>query len=154
MSTTSMEKEPQIDSSPPKNEEEDAYLTGLPLISVLVSLVLVIFLMMLDTSIVATAIPRITTQFHSLDDVGWYVFDPFDAHHYMDSLLTVLYTVGMEVHICWPTVLYNLSPARSTKNSATNGPSSGSLPFSNLVPFCVPSLLRQTCSSSEEPSLV
>jgi hypothetical protein len=76
MSTTSMEKEPQVDSAspPPKNEEEDAYLTGFALFSVLLSLVLVIFLMMLDTSIVATAIPRITTQFHSLDDVGWYVF--------------------------------------------------------------------------------
>ncbi|KAI4739244.1 MFS general substrate transporter [Aureobasidium sp. EXF-12298] len=75
MSTTSMEKEPQVDSPQvdalPKNEEE-TYLTGLTLLSVLVSLVLVIFLMMLDTSIVATAIPRITTQFHSLDDVGWY----------------------------------------------------------------------------------
>lgn len=77
MSTTSMEKErePQVDSPPPKNEEEESYLTGLTLLSVLVSLVLVIFLMMLDTSIVATAIPRITTQFHSLDDVGWYVSD-------------------------------------------------------------------------------
>jgi hypothetical protein len=49
---------------------------------VLLSLVLVIFLMMLDTSIVATAIPRITTQFHSLDDVGWYVFDLVIAHHH------------------------------------------------------------------------
>jgi hypothetical protein len=154
MSTTSMEKEPQTDSSPPKNEEEDAYLTGLPLVSVLVSLVLVIFLMMLDTSIVATAIPRITTQFHSLDDVGWYVFNPFTAHHYRDNLLTILSTVGMEVHICWPIVLYNPSPARSTKSSATNGPSCGSLPSSNLVPFCVPSLPRRTCSSSEEPLLV
>jgi MFS family permease len=84
MATTSMEKEPQVDSSPPppKNEEEDAYLTGFALLSVLLSLVLVIFLMMLDTSIVATAIPRITTQFHSLDDVGWYVFDLVIAHHH------------------------------------------------------------------------
>lgn len=27
---------------------------------------------MLDTSIIATAIPRITTEFDSLNDVGWY----------------------------------------------------------------------------------
>ncbi|THV76873.1 MFS general substrate transporter [Aureobasidium pullulans] len=73
MSTASMEKEPETITSPPQDEEEAAsYLTGLTLLSVVVSLVLVIFLMMLDTSIVATAIPRITTQFHSLEDVGWY----------------------------------------------------------------------------------
>ncbi|KAK6007776.1 hypothetical protein QM012_004590 [Aureobasidium pullulans] len=71
-STTSMDKEPKLDSSPPKKQEEDAYLTGLTLLSVLVSIVLVVFLLMLDTSIVATAIPRITTRFHSLEDVGWY----------------------------------------------------------------------------------
>ena len=157
MSTTSMEKEPQVDSpqvdAQPKNEEE-SYLTGLTLLSVLVSLVLVIFLMMLDTSIVATAIPRITTQFHSLDDVGWYVFDPSIAHHSMDSLLTILSTTGMEVHTCWPTVLYNLSPARSTKSSATNELSSGSLLSLSLVPCYAASLPRQTCSSLEEPLLV
>lgn len=73
-STTSMEKEPQADSAPPKSaEDEEAWLTGLTLLSVLVSIVLVVFLLMLDTSIVATAIPRITTRFHSLQDVGWYV---------------------------------------------------------------------------------
>jgi hypothetical protein len=150
-----MEKEPQVDSAPPpKNEEEDAYLTGFALLSVLLSLVLVIFLMMLDTSIVATAIPRITTQFHSLDDVGWYVFDLFIAHHSMDSLLTISSVIGMEVHICLPTVLYNLSLARSTKSSATSGLSSGSLPSSNSVRLSVVLLPRQTCSSSEEPSLV
>ncbi|KAH0005568.1 putative MFS transporter, partial [Aureobasidium melanogenum] len=70
-SITSMDKEPKADSSPPKNEEE-TYLTGLTLLSVLVSIVLVVFLLMLDTSIVATAIPKITTRFHSLEDVGWY----------------------------------------------------------------------------------
>jgi hypothetical protein len=157
MSTTSMEKEPQVDSpqvdSPPENEEE-SYLTGLTLLSVLVSLVLVIFLMMLDTSIVATAIPRITTQFHSLDDVGWYAFDPSLAHLSGDSLLTMLSTVGMEVHTCWPTVLYNLSPVKSTKSSATSGLSSGSLLSSNSVPCYVASLPLRTCSSLEEPLLV
>ncbi|KAL2865263.1 major facilitator superfamily domain-containing protein [Aspergillus lucknowensis] len=36
------------------------------------SITLAAFLMLLDTSIVGTAIPRITTDFHSLNDVGWY----------------------------------------------------------------------------------
>ena len=153
MSTTSMEKEPQVDSPQPKHEEEESYLTGLSLLSVLVSLVLVIFLMMLDTSIVATAIPRITTQFHSLDDVGWYVFDLYTAQRFVDSLLTLL-IVGMEVHICWPTVPCNPSPARSIKSSATSGPSSGSLLSLSSVPLFVVSLFRQICSSSAEPWLV
>ena len=39
---------------------------------IIVALVLSIFLVALDMTIVATAIPRITDQFHSLDDVGWY----------------------------------------------------------------------------------
>ncbi|ORY18399.1 MFS transporter [Clohesyomyces aquaticus] len=36
------------------------------------ALCLVVFLMALDNAIIATAIPRITDQFHSLTDVGWY----------------------------------------------------------------------------------
>lgn len=70
-STTSMEKESRADLALPKDEQEEAWLTGFTLLSVLVSIVVVVFLLMLDTSIVATAIPRITTRFHSLEDVGW-----------------------------------------------------------------------------------
>ncbi|PNP43600.1 major facilitator superfamily transporter [Trichoderma gamsii] len=36
------------------------------------SLYLAIFLVTLDTNIISTAIPRITDEFHSLNDVGWY----------------------------------------------------------------------------------
>ena len=39
---------------------------------IVVALVLSIFLVALDMTIVATAIPRITDEFHSLDQVGWY----------------------------------------------------------------------------------
>ncbi|KAJ5598454.1 Major facilitator superfamily domain general substrate transporter [Penicillium hordei] len=48
------------------------HLTRLGLLSTMVSLTLVGFLILLDASIVSTAIPRITTTFHSLNDVGWY----------------------------------------------------------------------------------
>jgi MFS transporter, DHA2 family, glioxin efflux transporter len=34
--------------------------------------VLSIFLVSLDLTIVATAIPKITGEFHGLDDVSWY----------------------------------------------------------------------------------
>lgn len=39
---------------------------------IVVALVLSIFLVALDMTIVATAIPKITDEFHSLDQVGWY----------------------------------------------------------------------------------
>ncbi|KAL3478143.1 major facilitator superfamily domain-containing protein [Aspergillus californicus] len=54
------------------NEDAPTYITGVSLISTISCLVLVSYLVLLDTSIVSTAIPRITTDFHSLDDVGWY----------------------------------------------------------------------------------
>ncbi|KAJ5798486.1 MFS transporter [Penicillium pulvis] len=37
-----------------------------------ISLMLSLFCVSLDDTVLATAIPKITTQFHSLDDVGWY----------------------------------------------------------------------------------
>ncbi|KAF3769428.1 MFS general substrate transporter [Cryphonectria parasitica EP155] len=39
---------------------------------VMSSLTLAVFLMLLDASIVATATPKITGDFHSLNDIGWY----------------------------------------------------------------------------------
>jgi MFS family permease len=52
--------------------KEPEFISGLPLGLVIVSISLVTFLTLLDTSIIATAIPRITDEFHSLPDVGWY----------------------------------------------------------------------------------
>lgn len=53
-------------------EEAGDYPSALALAMVVTALVLSIFLVSLDMTIVATAIPRITDQFHSLDQVGWY----------------------------------------------------------------------------------
>ncbi|KAF9694124.1 hypothetical protein EKO04_007850 [Ascochyta lentis] len=55
------------------NTEERQYLTGLKLAIVLGSLTLVSFLVLLDMSILGTAIPQITTEFNALADVGWYI---------------------------------------------------------------------------------
>lgn len=52
-------------------DTSDFPATG-PLILITIALMLSIFLAALDMTIVATAIPRITDQFHSLDQVGWY----------------------------------------------------------------------------------
>ncbi|KKA24338.1 Efflux pump antibiotic resistance protein [Rasamsonia emersonii CBS 393.64] len=42
------------------------------LVAIMVALYLAIFLVALDRTIIATAIPRITDTFHALDDIGWY----------------------------------------------------------------------------------
>ncbi|KAF7367349.1 Major facilitator superfamily transporter [Mycena sanguinolenta] len=51
---------------------DDDFPHGLKLMVLLVALCLAVFLVALDNTIIATAIPKITDQFKSLDDVGWY----------------------------------------------------------------------------------
>ncbi|KAF4344955.1 major facilitator superfamily transporter [Fusarium beomiforme] len=53
-------------------EDESEWLSGWKLASMMISLTLAAFLMLLDMSIIATAVPRITSDFHSLPDIGWY----------------------------------------------------------------------------------
>ncbi|KAF1955827.1 efflux pump protein [Byssothecium circinans] len=48
------------------------YITGAKMWFLNMSLSLICFLILLDLSILSTAIPKITGQFHSLPDVGWY----------------------------------------------------------------------------------
>lgn len=77
-SRTSRDKDPekQDDAQPgqPPSDEltEDEYPSGAALISVVAALILSIFLIALDMTIVATAIPKITQEFKGLDKVGWY----------------------------------------------------------------------------------
>jgi MFS transporter, DHA2 family, glioxin efflux transporter len=52
--------------------QEEVYPHSIALVFIVVALVLSIFLVSLDMTIVATAIPQITTEFNSLDQVGWY----------------------------------------------------------------------------------
>lgn len=55
-----------------KLSDEPEYPTGAKLGIIIASLCLSVFLMALDNTIIATAIPKITDHFHSIDDVGWY----------------------------------------------------------------------------------
>lgn len=48
------------------------YPTGFRLAVILISLFLGTFLVAVDTTIVSVAIPKISTEFHTLSDVGWY----------------------------------------------------------------------------------
>ncbi|KAL9620790.1 MAG: hypothetical protein Q9160_004690 [Pyrenula sp. 1 TL-2023] len=63
--TTDSEGEPGVD-------DESKYPKALPLALLTLGLCLSIFVVALDNTIIATAIPRITTVFNSLNDVGWY----------------------------------------------------------------------------------
>ncbi|KAI0023437.1 efflux pump [Xylariomycetidae sp. FL0641] len=54
------------------NDDSEEYVTGMKLVLVVASVALACFLLLLDTMVVSTAIPRITDTFNSLPDVGWY----------------------------------------------------------------------------------
>ncbi|KAF2258781.1 MFS general substrate transporter [Lojkania enalia] len=56
-----------VDSKP-----EPRYASTKELVAIIPALLLCIFLIALDRTIIATAIPRVTDEFHSLKDVGWY----------------------------------------------------------------------------------
>ncbi|KAL8822739.1 MAG: hypothetical protein Q9191_006530 [Dirinaria sp. TL-2023a] len=55
-----------------KLDDEQEYPHGAKLTIITASLCLSVFLMALDNTIIATAIPKITDHFKALDDVGWY----------------------------------------------------------------------------------
>ncbi|SPQ19114.1 6e0811bf-bff1-4eaf-a8be-81f39ed09282 [Thermothielavioides terrestris] len=59
-------------SEPTKSDKSTAPVTGIRLYVLLLSLTLASLLVFLDTSVVSTAVPKITDEFHSLPDVGWY----------------------------------------------------------------------------------
>lgn len=54
------------------DDDDIEYPSGIKFFVISASLCLAVFLMALDNTIIATAIPKITDQFKSLDDVGWY----------------------------------------------------------------------------------
>jgi MFS family permease len=53
-------------------KEKTEFPSGKNVAIILVALFLAMFLIALDRTIIATAVPQITNQFNSLDDVGWY----------------------------------------------------------------------------------
>ncbi|KAJ7082694.1 major facilitator superfamily domain-containing protein [Mycena belliarum] len=65
-------KEKAAKAGPPVEEDAVEYPEGIKLLLVTIALCLSVFLVALDNTIIATAIPKITDQFQSLDDIGWY----------------------------------------------------------------------------------
>ncbi|KAJ7119193.1 putative efflux pump antibiotic resistance protein [Mycena crocata] len=71
-SRRSLEKRPAGSDILAESEEPVEYPTGLKLALISLAMGLSMFLVALDSTILAVAIPKITDQFHSLDDIGWY----------------------------------------------------------------------------------
>ena len=53
-------------------ENTSGYPTGFKLVTLIIALCLAVFLVALDQTIIATAIPKITDHFNSISDIGWY----------------------------------------------------------------------------------
>ncbi|KAF2762014.1 putative major facilitator superfamily transporter [Pseudovirgaria hyperparasitica] len=70
------ETKAEEDTSPEHHESEVEntanHLHGIPLVILTIGLCLATLTVALDNSIIATAIPRITSDFDSFDDAGWY----------------------------------------------------------------------------------
>ncbi|GKZ35922.1 hypothetical protein AbraIFM66950_006757 [Aspergillus brasiliensis] len=103
-SHSAKEEEEQVDDQQRSGrEEETGVLGGYKLVLVTIGLCFCIFCTSLDNTIVATAVPKITQQFHSLDDVGWY------ASAYLLTTCAVTLTFGR---------LYTFFPIKSVYLSA------------------------------------
>ena len=57
---------------PPQPQEEDHFLRSWKFGLVITSLYLGTLLVAIDTTIITVAVPKISTVFKSLDDIGWY----------------------------------------------------------------------------------
>jgi hypothetical protein len=67
-----VDKVSQAGQDPLKDDEDIDYPKGLRLALLLLSVFVSMFLVALDRLIISTAIPQITDEFQSLQDVGWY----------------------------------------------------------------------------------
>ncbi|KAE9366637.1 MFS general substrate transporter [Stipitochalara longipes BDJ] len=70
---TKAENDPEPITEPEEDQlAEDEYPKGFQFAFILIALILLIFMVALDLTIVATAIPKITDDFHSVSQIGWY----------------------------------------------------------------------------------
>ncbi|KAJ0320855.1 hypothetical protein Brms1b_003079 [Colletotrichum noveboracense] len=85
---------PEIATNPAVNgdfgKEDHEYISGYRLYAALFGIMSVFFLVLLDFSITATAIPYITSDFHRLQDIGCAALQPFTGKLY--TYLNVKYT--------------------------------------------------------------
>ena len=90
----------------PSTQGSSAYLEGWQLYGVIAALFFGTFLIALDTNILNVAVPKISTDFHALDDVAWYgtaylvtltAFQPIYGSLYKFFPTTIVYRVAIIV---------------------------------------------------------
>lgn len=94
-------------SSKPNSDNSSApQLSAIRLTLVMIAVYLSILCVALDNTIIATAIPRITDTFHSIDDVGWYgsaylmseaALQPFFGRIYTKFELKYVYLIAVAI---------------------------------------------------------
>ncbi|KAL5384412.1 hypothetical protein PMIN02_009220 [Paraphaeosphaeria minitans] len=105
----SEKRETAVNPEPSPSVEEGEqvnHLHGSPLVLLIVSLTLAVAVISMDFTILATAIPRITSEFHSIEDVGWYgsvyllstnAFQPTFGKLYSMFNVKVVYLTAMAI---------------------------------------------------------
>ncbi|KAL4972517.1 major facilitator superfamily domain-containing protein [Aspergillus desertorum] len=71
-SKSSTQEGASFEKAPPVGDTDDGYPNGARLAAIVLSLMLGMFLVALDNTILGTAIPKITDEFHDLNKVSWY----------------------------------------------------------------------------------
>lgn len=95
-----------IPSETPSVHDNEEYPTGMRLGLMIIALMLSMFLASLDMTILSTAIPKITSDFQSLDAVGWYASAFFltvaasqsswgKAYKYFPLKIVILFAIGI-----------------------------------------------------------
>ncbi|KAK9774991.1 putative Major facilitator superfamily (MFS) profile domain-containing protein [Seiridium cardinale] len=77
-------------------DPEPEYVTGIKYWLIVFALCLAIFVIMLDGTVIATAAPEITDEFHSLADLGWYssvYFSALSIAQLLFGKLNTLYSI-------------------------------------------------------------
>ncbi|KAF1979463.1 efflux pump [Bimuria novae-zelandiae CBS 107.79] len=95
--------EPKTVATAVDEEANQSYVTGLKLFSILASVTMAAFLMLLDGSIIGVAISKITSEFHSLDDIGWYMAAYQLASAALQPLSGKIYT---HISTKWPYLFF------------------------------------------------
>ena len=71
-STAEAKKEQQVAHAFPGPPEPPSYPPPLVFAVNIFALCIAVFCVALDNTVISTAVPKITDQFHALQDVGWY----------------------------------------------------------------------------------
>lgn len=116
------------------NVEENKYLQGYELVTVVICVIIVYFLTYLNgAGMIATALPAITAEFNSLADIGWYGSAYFSEFFLCQALSSFqnMYLACLSFQI----VTHEMDKLRAGKHSCQQscGPTHNPVPKSCLV---------------------